>query len=273
MSDLIVPQQNTVASPFDSIRREDADGEFWSARDLMPLLEYLHWHKFKPVIDIAKENIEAAGIKTADHFLPVELKSSGRAALDYRLSRLAAYHVALCCDSRGKESVKLAKHYFAIKTREAEVVIPALDVELEKLRYQNENLKLANRNLELQLAWGDRTDNRIALHGLEVALLLEGKADVIIEVEKPTIEVIDKRHNARFAGQTLAQICDYLKKRYGVKKFKSGADVRRYLERIGKADLIAQTLRSISADYVPEENLEALYEVILQGDRQILIGE
>lgn len=37
--------------------------------------------------------------------------------------------------------------------------------------------------------------------------------------------------------------------------------------------LIAQTLRSISSDYVPEENLEALYEAVLKGDRQKLIGE
>lgn len=262
MSDLIVASQ----SPFDSIRREDADGEYWLARELMPLLGYARWNEFKSVIENAKENIETIGLKLSDHFSGVELKSSGRTALDYRMSRLAAYHVALCCDSRGKESVKFAKHYFAIKTREAEVKIPALDTELEKLRYQNENLKL-------QLAWADKQDSRIALHGLEVALFLEGKADVIVEVEKPIIEVIDDRHNTRFTGQTLAQINEYLKTRYGIRKFKSGADLKRYLERTGKGDLIAQTLRSISSDYVPEENLDALYDAVLKGDRQVLLGE
>jgi hypothetical protein len=109
-------------SPFDSIRRYRLDGtEYWCARDLMIVLDYTKWQKFKDVIDTAKENIETIDGKASDHFLPVEVKSSGRTAVDFELSRMACYHIALACDSRGKDSVKVAKHYFAVKTRQAEI--------------------------------------------------------------------------------------------------------------------------------------------------------
>lgn len=121
MTNNIVPT-NPEQSPFDSVRKFRADGsEFWSARELMAILQYTKWQKFKEVIDIAKENLETVDINGSSHFLPVEVKSLGRNGLDFELSRLACYHVALASDSRGKDAVKMAKHYFATKTREAEV--------------------------------------------------------------------------------------------------------------------------------------------------------
>ncbi len=112
-------------SPFDSIRQFDsATGQwFWSARDLMPLLGYQTWQKFLAVIEAAQENVESAGEPVPNHFLTVELKTQGRPAIDVRLSRFACYHVALCCDSRGNTSVKAAKTYFVVKTREAELAL------------------------------------------------------------------------------------------------------------------------------------------------------
>lgn len=118
MSDLIV---NGSSSPFDSIRRIDESGdEFWYARELMPVLGYQVWRRFNDAIEIAKENLETVTEQVFDHFLTLESKTQGRPRLDYKLSRLACYHVALSCDSRGNERVKLAKHYFAVKTRQAE---------------------------------------------------------------------------------------------------------------------------------------------------------
>ncbi|MBT9159504.1 MAG: hypothetical protein DDT26_00763 [Dehalococcoidia bacterium] len=59
-------------SPFDAIRRFDDNGnEFWSARELMPLLGYTKWQKFNSVIEIAKENLEIVVKSTLDHFLPI----------------------------------------------------------------------------------------------------------------------------------------------------------------------------------------------------------
>jgi hypothetical protein len=58
MTDFNLSLQGTV-SPFDGLRRIDEHGnEYWSARDLMPLLGYSKWENFKNVIEVAKENLE-----------------------------------------------------------------------------------------------------------------------------------------------------------------------------------------------------------------------
>jgi hypothetical protein len=65
-------------------------------------------------------------------------------------------------------------------------------------------LELANENMRLMLEWSTRQDNRIALHGLPIAMMLEGKSDAVVEIEKPTIEVFDHRdrQQVKFVGQT-----------------------------------------------------------------------
>lgn len=126
MTDFNLSLQGTV-SPFDGLRRIDEYGnEYWSARELMPLLGYSKWENFKNVIEVAKENLETVVDNVTDHFpssgnMVKRPQGGGIQSLDYRLTRLASYHVALSCDSRGNEQVKLAKHYFAVKTRQAEL--------------------------------------------------------------------------------------------------------------------------------------------------------
>ena len=154
-------------SLFDSIRRVDEDEkEYWSARDLMEILDYKLWQKFNGVIDQAIENIDSTGFQVKDHFLSVEIKNKGRGRpkKDYKLSRFACYHIALCCDSRGNDRVKAAKHYFAIKTRQAElteikspqelsrldILTMALEAEKEKVELASENQKLLSANEGLQ---------------------------------------------------------------------------------------------------------------------------
>jgi hypothetical protein len=147
-----------------------------------------------------------------------------------------------------------------------------VDAHVEYIDKQIKLQRLCTEERRLEAYLSDRQDNRIALHGLEVALLLEGKADAIVEIEKPTLEVINQKHNVRFSGQTLAQVKEYLEKRTG-KRFKSGADLKRLLEKRKLGHLIAQTPRSILADYVPTENLEAVYQALSASDRQMLLGE
>ncbi len=83
----IVPGQ----SPFDAIRQTDAQGEYWTARNLMPLLEYSTWQKFEEVIDRAKEDCENSGRDVGSNFSLLVKKSAGRGRplTDYRLSRYA----------------------------------------------------------------------------------------------------------------------------------------------------------------------------------------
>jgi len=133
-------------------------------------------------------------------------------------------------------------------------------------------LELANENLRMQKAILDRQDTMLILHGAPTVLALMGRSDQVVETDRPTIEVIDEKHNVRFKGQTVTQVGDHLAKRFGI-KFKSGADVKRRLERLGRGDLIAQTPRSILADYIPDENLAETYRILGAEDRQRLIGE
>ncbi|MDV2474202.1 hypothetical protein F8M49_29915 [Rhodococcus zopfii] len=111
-------------SPFDSIRRTRVDGaEFWSARDLMPILEYPRWQEFIPAIDRAKAAAAAQGHDVATLFRVNPEKSGGRPRENYELARFACYLVAMNGDPR-KDAVAKAQAYFAIQTRIAETSVP-----------------------------------------------------------------------------------------------------------------------------------------------------
>jgi hypothetical protein len=144
------------ASPFDTIRRVDDSGEFWSARELMTLMGYPRWAKFESPIIQAIENLELTGDKTPDHFLPLMVKSQGRNGSDYRLSRYACYMIALCCDGR-KIEVASAKKYFAIKAREAEIIIPQQNDRIRELELQ---VQLAQAEAQKALAEKSVLDTR-----------------------------------------------------------------------------------------------------------------
>jgi len=101
---------------------------------------------------------------------------------------------------------------------------------------------------------------------------MRGYRDQVVEVEKPTVEVIDQKHNISFRGQTLKQIADHLKKTFGI-EFKSGVALKRYLEENNAGHLIAQTPRSVLQDYVPEDHLEQVYSIAKSANRQLLLGE
>jgi hypothetical protein len=120
------------SSPFDAIRHTDEDerGEFewWSARELMTLLDYGRWERFEDAIDRAKAACRNSGYQVADHFRNaakmVQLGSGAtREVADVQLSRFGAYLVAMNGDSR-KRAIAVAQQYFAIQTRRAELLLP-----------------------------------------------------------------------------------------------------------------------------------------------------
>ena len=123
----IIPTSNE--SPFDAIRQVREDGtEFWSARDLMPLLGYVEWRKFEGSVDRARMSADAQGVALADHFGgAAKVIEGGRwgsqTVADFDLSRFACYLVAMNGDPR-KPEVAAAQAYFAIRTREAETARP-----------------------------------------------------------------------------------------------------------------------------------------------------
>lgn len=110
-------------SPFDHVKKTDVQGgEFWSARDLMPLLGYDSWRRFSDTIERAKASATVQGHDVTRLFAGAVKKSTGgRSGEDYRLTRFAAYLVAMNGDPR-KAEVAAAQSYFAVRTREAEVI-------------------------------------------------------------------------------------------------------------------------------------------------------
>lgn len=125
MSDSTTPARIGAESPFDAIKLTRADGtEFWSARDLMPILGYDRWDRVPEVIERAKASAVASGHDANDLFRACSEKSGGRPRENFELARIACYLVAMNGDPR-KPEVAAAQAYFAIRTREAETT-PAL---------------------------------------------------------------------------------------------------------------------------------------------------
>jgi len=116
-----------AASPFDNIRQTSETGqEFWSARDLMKAVEYNDWRNFEAAIERAKVSAANTGALVNRHFVQVaqlvDANNLGpQQRQDYNLSRFAAYLVVMNGDPR-KPAIAAAQQYFAVKTREAEIV-------------------------------------------------------------------------------------------------------------------------------------------------------
>jgi DNA-damage-inducible protein D len=116
-----------ITKRFDAIRRLSSDEvEYWSARDIQPLLGYAaSWENFAGVIDKAKMASESAGVPSANHFHDVMKKVGiGSGAVvdraDCYLSRFACYLITMTGDGR-KQEIGEAKKYFAIQTRRQEI--------------------------------------------------------------------------------------------------------------------------------------------------------
>ncbi|WGS49925.1 DNA damage-inducible protein D [Paraburkholderia sp. D15] len=111
---------------FDGIKQVGDDNiEFWSARELQPLLEYGTWAKFRHVIQKAEEACQRSGHRVADHFSRtgkmVSLGSGAqRTVEDVRLSRYACYLVVQNGDP-SKPVIANGQTYFAIQTRRQEL--------------------------------------------------------------------------------------------------------------------------------------------------------
>ncbi len=112
--------------PFETIKHHTDDGyEFWNARELANVLEYVQWRNFEKVLDRAKLACQNSGYEVTDHFAEasktIEMpKSATKQITDYKLTRYACYLIVQNGDPR-KEVIALGQTYFAIQTRRQEV--------------------------------------------------------------------------------------------------------------------------------------------------------
>jgi DNA-damage-inducible protein D len=112
--------------PFEDIKHISADGsEYWYARELAEVIEYVQWRNFSKVLNRAMLACKNSGSSLVEHFAEVSKtiampKMATKDVTEYRLTRYACYLIVQNGDPR-KEVIALGQTYFAIQTRRQEV--------------------------------------------------------------------------------------------------------------------------------------------------------
>lgn len=136
-------------SAFESIKHINEYGqEYWLARELQKVLEYEQWRRFDDVISKAKTACNEAGMVISDHFADVgKMVGIGSGAQrevdDYALSRYACYLIAMNGDPR-KQVIANAQTYFAVKTRQQELIDEYDQLSEDQKRLQIRNQMVAH---------------------------------------------------------------------------------------------------------------------------------
>ena len=141
MSELVKYSEQT----FESIKHVNEYGEeYWLARELQGVLEYARWENFNKAIERAKKACTNTGFDVEDHFREVTKmvplgSGAEREIDDVMLSRYACYLVVMNGDPN-KEVIAVGQTYFAVKTRQQELIdnYEQLSEDQKRLAIRNE---------------------------------------------------------------------------------------------------------------------------------------
>lgn len=138
-----------LSQSFEKTAHVEDGSEYWLARDLQQLFEYVEWENFVNVIQKAIIACENSKRLKNSHFREVtkmvELGNGTRREIpDWKLSRYACYLIAQNGDSR-KESIAFAQSYFALQTRKQELLEQHI-ANMERLQIRH---KLKQTEIEL----------------------------------------------------------------------------------------------------------------------------
>lgn len=127
---------------FEDLRQTNQYGaEYWTARELQPLLGYRQWRGFANAVQKAITSCEKSGNDPSHHFARARKPiMGGKGAIqdvdDYELSRFACYLIAQNGDPRIPEIAE-AQKYFAIQTRRQEQS-DALAADMERIEMRKQ---------------------------------------------------------------------------------------------------------------------------------------
>ena len=214
---------------FEEIKNIREDGsEFWYARELSKVLQYIEWRNFTKVIDKAKIACENSGKNILADFVEVnkivEAGALQKKIIDYELSRYACYLIVQNGDPK-KEVIALAQTYFAIQTRKQEIS------EKEYSMLTEDEKRLYNRNLTRK---GNYSLNQAA--------------------KNAGVKNFDKFHNAGYKGLYNGETADDIAKRKGLRYREDILDNMGSDELIVNLFRISQTEQSLKRENVKTES-------------------
>lgn len=156
-------------SIFESIKHINEYGqEYWLARELQLVLDYGKWDNFKNVINKAKVACENSGFTITEQFADVGKTSimphgGERIIDDVELSRYACYLIVQNGDPI-KQIIALGQTYFAVKTRQQELI-----ENYDNLSEDQKRLAVRNEIKEHNKALADAAHNAGVITPIEYA--------------------------------------------------------------------------------------------------------